>query len=266
VKGCRLVNVQPAVDGAWLTLHDVKRDQTERLLARVLVGADGSVSRVAKALSGEPRETVPLAQAVVEIPTPVPSDVTEVWFDPATTPYFYWLIPESPDRAAVGLIGGDGRAVRGHLEAFLERRGLRAIDVQAARVPVFSSRYRRGGRLGGCEVYLVGDAAGHVKITTVGGLVSGLWGARAAAAAILEGTSYGRELWPLRRELAVHRFLRLMFNRFQAADYDDLLRLMNPAAVAVLRAYTRDELAHALVRLVAAQPRFIGLAARLLFR
>jgi len=51
-----------------------------------------------------PIETVPLVQAIVRLPKDCPPDTTRVWFVPDDTPYFYWLIPESAERGALGVI------------------------------------------------------------------------------------------------------------------------------------------------------------------
>ena len=59
-------------------------------------------------------------------------------------------------------------------------------------------------RRAGGEIYLVGDGAAQVKVTTVGGLVTGLRGAKAAANAILRRSDYVKELRALKRELSLH--------------------------------------------------------------
>lgn len=64
-------------------------------------------------------------------------------------------------------------------------------------------------------------------MTTVGGLVTGLAGARSLTRAILDGRHYRRESRELRRELNLHAVLRQMLNRFNPAQYDQLLGLLN---------------------------------------
>src|SRR5207249_7597277 len=114
-------------------------------------------------------------------------DTTRVWFIPEDTPYFYWLIPESPKRGAAGLIGEDGPQTRRALNRFLEKQHLEPLEFQAARIPLYTRWIPVRRRLSGANVYLVGDAAGHVKVTTVGGIVTGFRGATAVAEAILNG-------------------------------------------------------------------------------
>lgn len=74
---------------------------------------------------------------------------------------------------------------------------------------------------------LVGDAAGQVKVTTIGGVVTGMCGGAAAARAILGGTSYTAETSSLRWELRAHAALRHLLDAFTDADYDHMLNLLN---------------------------------------
>src|SRR6185437_6151658 len=92
-------------------------------------------------------------------------------FVPADTPYFYWLIPESAERGALGLIGEVGSEARKHLEAFLVKRNLEPLAFQGARIPVYTRWVPVRKKLAGGEVFLVGDAADKVEVSTVGDVV-----------------------------------------------------------------------------------------------
>src|SRR4029077_9149801 len=127
--------------GIELTLSktgpQAKETQYERVSCSAVVGADGAQSGVARA-AGWPRlTTVPLVQALVRLPSGMPSDTVRVWFVPDDTPYFYWLIPESRERGALGLIGTDGQRTRRCLERFMEKRHFKALAFQGARIPVY---------------------------------------------------------------------------------------------------------------------------------
>ena len=112
---------------------------------------------------------------------------------------------------------------------------------------------------------LVGDAAGHVKVTTVGGIVTGFLGALGIVEAVLnDGPS--RALRTLRRELDLHRLVRRTLHRFTEADHLRLLDAMNGSARRLLRAYTRDGATPLLVRLCLGQPRFMYLGLRALLK
>ena len=179
------------------------------------------------------------------------------------TPYFYWLNPESQKRVAVGIIAEEGNRARSKLAQFLSRRGLEPVEMQAARIPAYTHSTRPWRRMAGADIYLVGDAASQVKVTTVGGLVTGLRGARAAAGKILQRCDYLKELRPPRGELSLHLLIRTILNRFHSADYDRLLELLNEKTIRLLGFYNRDQAARMLFRVVLAQPRLLKFAASL---
>lgn len=261
--GCKFVNLEPAEQGVTVTIHDTHRDQVETFKTTTLVGADGAFSGVAKIADRNGHETTPILQAIVKLPDGAQAKTTQVWFQPEDTPYFYWLIPESHKQAAVGFITEEGNKAKSKLEQFLFRRKLEPVEIQAARIPAYSYSTRPWRRMSGSDIYLVGDAASQVKVTTVGGLVTGLCGAKAAANAILRRVNYLKELRPLRRELSLHLLIRTVLNRFHSADYDRLLDLMNERTISLLGIYNRDQAAAMLCRVLLAQPRLLKFAASL---
>lgn len=237
----------------------------EEVYVDTVVGGDGASSRVARAAGWPAMETVSLLQAIVPLPREMPLDSARVWFVPQDTPYFYWLIPESPTRGALGLIGQTGPETRRHLERFLEKRGLEPIEFQGAPIPVYKGWVPVCRRVGNGSVYLVGDAAGQVKVTTVGGIVTGFRGALGVAEAIFnEGAN--QELRTLRRELDLHLFLRRMLHGFQQGDYSRLVDLLNDRTRASLGEYSRDEAWKVLWHICLRQPRLLLLGLRGLLR
>jgi flavin-dependent dehydrogenase len=260
--GCRFVGLEPARGGLILTLESAGGRRIEPIRTRTLIGADGAASRVASAVGKGARPAIALLQARVALPYGAGAGTTQVWFDPAGTRYFYWLVPESAGQAVVGLIAEGEQQARRSLERFLGDRGLVPLEYQEAQVPCSMTGPSPWCTVAGARVLLVGDAGGQVKVTTVGGVVTGLWGARAAAQAILRGTSYRRELGGLRRELALHQLVRRALNRFTAADYDELLDLVNRRTKGILAARNRDEIGHILFPALFTQPRLLLLAAR----
>ena len=257
--GRRVRTLRTSGDG--VTLEVGCNGATEELTATTVVGADGTFSRVARAAGWPPLTTVPLVQAIVRLPRDLPSDTARVWFHPDDTPFFYWLIPESTEQGALGMIGEDPQETRRYLEQFLERRQLEPLEFQAARIPRYTRWVPPRRRMGHADIYLVGDAAAHVKVTTVGGIVTGFRGALGVAETILHGRTSG-VLRQLRRELDWHRLLRRSLGHFRQHDYELLLDVLNPGAKGVLSAHTRDEASRVLLRLCLAQPRLILLALR----
>ncbi|MGH9741434.1 MAG: NAD(P)/FAD-dependent oxidoreductase, partial [Candidatus Acidiferrum sp.] len=131
----RFLGLSP--NGRGLRVEVDSAGKREELHAASVVGADGASSRVARS-AGWPRiETVPLVQAIVRLPKDHPPDTTRVWFVPDDTPYFYWLIPESAERGALGIIGVDGSDTKRCLTRFLEKKQMEPLDWQGARIPVY---------------------------------------------------------------------------------------------------------------------------------
>jgi flavin-dependent dehydrogenase len=233
----------------------------EEIHAGTVIGGDGAASRVARAAGWRPLETVPLVQAIVRLPKDMSPDTTRVWFVPDDTPYFYWLIPESSTRGALGIIGESGADTRRCLERFLEKRKLDPIEFQGARIPVYTRWVPVRRQFGESSVYLVGDAAAQVKISTVGGTVTGFRGALGVAEAVLGGGA-SRELRTLRRELEVHLLLRRSLHNFRQADYSRLVDLLSDSAKHPLGEYSRDEAWKILWRVCLREPRLILLGLR----
>jgi len=259
--GNRFVDLQSNGNGLRVHVERTHAARTEELHADVVVGADGALSRVAQT-SGWPRQpTVPLVQAIVRVPSDMRPDTVRVWFVPDDTPYFYWLIPESEERAVLGLIGEDGQETRRCLDRFMEKRGFTPLGYQGARIPVYDRWTPVERRVGAGRVFLVGDAAGQVKVTTVGGIVTGFRGAIGVSEAILNGGE-SRELRSLRRELDLHLLIRKTIHQFKQADYCRLVDLMDASTRHCLSQYTRDEAASVLWHIAMSQPRILLLALR----
>ena len=235
-----------------------------KIQPRVLVGADGASSQVASAGGWNPQATVPLLQAIVRPPEDLEPETSRVWFVPDDTPYFYWLIPDTPGRAALGVIGDSRGSLRGKFDAFVERRGLTPLEYQAAKIPRYDRWKRVHTRVGETDLYLVGDAAAQVKVSTVGGLVTGFRGAIGVAERIL-GRS-GRSLRSLRRELDAHLLVRKVVHGFGEQEYCRLLDLLNQPTMRSLHRHTRDEATSILWKVALGQPRLLQMSIRSLVK
>jgi flavin-dependent dehydrogenase len=259
--GRRFQSLEPNGRGLVVEVERTTDGGREEVEARTIVGADGAVSRVARAAGWPTLPTVPLMQAIVRLPKDLAADTSRVWFIPQDTPYFIWLIPESASRGALGIIGETGPRTRRALENFMEKKNFEPLEFQGARIPVYTKWTPVYRRVGNGSVYLAGDAAGQVKVSTVGGIVTGLRGARGVAQAILNGGA-SRELKALRLELDIHLLLRKSLHDFQQSDYSLLVDLLNDSALESLAEHTRDEAWKILWRVCLRQPRLILLGLR----
>ena len=260
--GFRFLGLEDAGSGLVLSLQDLAKGTTHHITTNILIGADGVPGSVASAASRDSRETVAIVQAKVVLAEKASADCVKVWFDRQRTCFFHWLIPESESRAVIGLISRNGESAGENLEDFLRSLRCETLELQAAQVPLHNPLLEPSRTISSSKILLIGDAGGQVKATTVGGVVAGLRGARAAVRAIIGRESYGKMLRPLKAELDLHCMMRAVLNRFTDRDYDLLLELLDKTTKNLLGAHNRDEFRGAFFRLLLTQPRLLLLGAK----
>jgi flavin-dependent dehydrogenase len=265
--GRRFLSFESSGEGVDVVYRDSTACANRETRADVLIGADGVFSGVARSASHNGHFQTALLQARVRIDkNDISRDTYRVWFDPGRTKYFYWLIPESDEIAALGLIADDARQAGGALKSFLREQGMEPIEYQSSTVPMHKFQYFTRTNEISRNVFLVGDAAAQVKVTTVGGVVTGLRGARAVADAILHGKKYGEEAGKLKRELDLHLLVRRLLDGFDDLDYDTLIDSMGGALNEILSKETRDDLSRMYLDIISSQPKLLLLGARALLR
>jgi len=237
-----------------------------QIATSILIGADGVNSCVAEAVEIPQPASVPIIQAEIELPLGWNPAVTKVWFNVEDTRFFYWLIPESKSRGVVGLVGDRPQETRALLDRFLAKHAFVTETYQAGTVAMHQPNLRPYTKVGNLPVYLIGDAAGQVKVTTVGGSVTGFQGAQAVVRSIMRGTPYSKELKTLNRELNLHWGIRALLEQWNNQGYEKLVQAINPAVIDFLAQHNRDEMAGAFWKLPLLQPRFVPMGAKLLFR
>ena len=255
-------------NGRKLAFNVSHNGDVEGHSAETLVAADGAFSKVARSAGWAMPVTVPLVQTIVDLPNDQSPDTTRVWFIPEETPYFFWLIPHSPTQGVLGLIGRDGMDEANateRLERFVEKKNLVPLELQSACIPVYRKWTPTRRKIGKSYVYLTGDAAGHVKVSTVGGIVTGFRGAMGVAESILDG-GRSTKLRHLKRELDWHSLIRKLLNEFGQEDYSRLVDLLTASAKHTLGHITRDESRKLIWTLIIKQPRFLLLGLRSLLR
>ncbi len=242
-----------------------KQDSVELVSAAYMIGADGVQSTVRKNLGLDPVPSVPLLQAVVDLPEGWDPRTTKVWFDVGTTPYFYWLIPRNRKQAVVGLISEQGANIQMLLESFLTKYNFRSLSFQSGQAALHSKDSLPYYMVGNLPIMLVGDAAGQVKVTTVGGTVTGFIGALDAVARI-QGSNNQRGQLQVNKELDLHHYIRELLDQMAPKDYDDLIDMLNPSVTKFLSCHDRDNMRSHFWKLALLQPRFIPLGLKLLSR
>ncbi len=168
--------------------------------ARIVIDAEGPSRRLAKAAGLATNRRAPLLGVNTEVECEIDPEMVEVWFSEETAPgFFAWVIPTSDRQARVGLAARNGDPTR-HLTNFIKKR-FNSASIQPPRVGqvLVDGPLDRTSFPG---ILLVGDAAGHVKPTTGGGVVLGglcaIEAGKASALALesgtLDATSYD-EAW-----------------------------------------------------------------------
>jgi len=112
------------------------------------------------------------------------------------------------------------------------------------------------------NIFLIGDAACHVKATTGGGIIPSLKAAHTLCDCILSKKDYGKEFKKQSgRELLLHLRIRNALNKFSDKDYGYLLSLMNQEKVKkILKKYDRDTPMPLVLNLLLREPRFLSFA------
>jgi flavin-dependent dehydrogenase len=175
----------------------------------------------------------------------------DVWFGSKAPEFFAWSVPESSSISRVGLAMRKG--AKPYFDALLKEVGGKVVDYQAGPLPIYNGKPCSKG-----NVFLVGDAGTLSKATTGGGIITGMLSGKALASALAKGTSYERELKPLRRELKIHYWLRRALNTFSDQEYERLVRRMStPRVRRILAEHPREFPSRFVLKLVLAQPGFV---------
>ncbi len=217
----------------------------------ILLGADGPFSRVAHT-NGllTKREYVYGMQATVA--GNFEKDTVDIY--PGLSE-FGWVVPENESLARVGVVAR--KAPKDEFNALVKKYG-KPVCYSHGPIPLYSPSHptQKG------NVYLVGDAAAHVKATTYGGIIYGVMGAQEFAKSICENKDYTR-LWKERfgKELWISLKMRQALNKLTLEDYDRLTHLISKKAVMdIFGSVERDFPLRMVLKLLIKEPRFFAYA------
>ena len=230
-------------------------NKEKHLTPDIVIAADGPLSQTAKAYGfyHPERENYYGIQTVVE--GNFDSMTYRTFFGNGVCPdLFAWIVPESSTTARVGLAAK--KSAGSYFSKFMKRQGFTAKEMQAGVIPLFHPKQRL--KKGNC--YLVGDASGYVKATTLGGIVPAFKQARILVDCINDGrpVDYNKETKLLRREMKIHLRVQKILNKFSDKDWDRLLDYVNqPKIQKVLEKHTRDNPIPLVTKTLLKEPRFL---------
>ncbi|MDW8398484.1 MAG: geranylgeranyl diphosphate reductase [Acetobacteraceae bacterium] len=171
------------------------RDGEEaRIPARMVIGADGANSRVARQeVTGERPKCVFAYHEIIATPADgrVDGARCDVVYDGRLSPDFYsWIFPHGPTISVGTGSAHKGFSLRGAVGALRERTGLadaETIRREGAPIPLKPLKRWDNGR----DVVLAGDAAGVVAPASGEGIYYAMLGGRLAAEAVREALATG---------------------------------------------------------------------------
>lgn len=243
-------------EGNELILKDSTTNAEKRISPDIVIAADGPLSPTAKAygLYHPERENYFGVQALVEGKFDPGSFQT--YFGVSVCPeLFAWVVPESATTARVGL--GMRKNSRAYFDKFMKDHNFTVKEMQAGTIPV----YHPAQKLHQDNCYLLGDAAGFVKATTLGGLVPGLKQAEILADCIHNNKDYEKAVKPVAKRLKLHLMVRRILDKFSDNDWDKLVSYINqPKVQKVFEKYTRDNPVPLVSMALLKEPRFLRFA------
>ncbi len=239
-----------------IVLFDTVRKAEKRINPDIIIGADGPFSCTAKAFGfyHPERKNYLGVQAVVE--GKFAPQVIQTFFGKDICPgLFAWIVPESSSRARAGLAALNNS--QDHFKEFLRKNNLTVKEMQGGIIPLYHPKQKL--HIKNC--YLVGDASGYVKATTLGGLVPGLQQAEILAECINTVKDYETEIEPVRKQMNLHLKMHNIFRKFSDSDWDNLIKLADqPRLKEILERYTRDNPLPLITKALWHEPRLLFFA------
>ncbi len=241
-------------DKPTLIIKDTKNNQEKSITPDIVIAADGPLSPTAKAYEFyyKKRENYYGVQATVHGKFD-PNTILTYFGNDVCPGLFAWVTPESNTTARIGL--ATKKDARKYFDKFMQQHNFTASQMQAGTIPVYHPKQKLQYK----NCYLVGDASGYVKATTLGGLVPALQQAQILVDSILNDKNYKTQLKPITRQMKLHRKIHLTFNKFSDKDWDKLVSYVNkPKVRTVFETYTRDNPIPLVTHALFAEPRFLG--------
>ncbi|MDP3733597.1 MAG: NAD(P)/FAD-dependent oxidoreductase [Nanoarchaeota archaeon] len=240
-------------EGNELIIKDSIQNVEKRITPDIVIASDGPLSPTAKAygLYHPQRENYYGIQAIVEGHFD-PASFKTYFGEKVCPELFAWIVPESSTIARVGL--AMRKNSRAYFDKFMAEHGFTVKEMQAGTIPV----YHPAQQLQKENCYLLGDAAGFVKATTLGGLVPGLRQAEIVVDCISNHKNYQQEVQPLAKKLKLHLLVRRILDKFSDRDWDTLVSYINqPKVQKVFEKYTRDNPIPLVMMALIKEPRFL---------
>jgi len=176
--------------------------------------------------------------------------------------FYWWSIPENEKYSRIGLASQFNPKIVFNI--LKEKYKLKTIT--AGLIPIYKPFSKSSNK----NVFLVGDAAGHVKNTTGGGIVPGLVACDKLVNAFDNDKNiskkYEKSLFDLHLELTTHFLIRKILNNFNSNDYSSLFMLTNQNKIQKKKKkISRDYAKKLAFSMLVSEPRYFKFLPKLFF-
>ena len=229
-------------------------NKVEKIIAPdIVIATDGPLSPTAKAYGFYHPERINFYGIQATVEGTFEPHTIQTYFGKDICPgLFAWVVPESATIARVGL--ATTKNSKHYFDIFMKEHNFVAKEIQAGAIPIYHPQQKLQHE----NCYLVGDAAGYVKATTLGGLVPGLQQARILADCIINGKNYTKEVKVVRRKMWLHLQVQKIFHKFTDDDWDLLVSYINqPKIQKIFEQHTRDNPFPLVLKSLLKEPRFL---------
>lgn len=205
---------------------------SKKYKANIIIGADGINSVVRKNIGIKSPPIISAAQVIAQTEYENESTVEIFLGSDIALGFFGWKIPLFDGLAKIG-VGAYGASVK-YLNRLIKKIGAKPLSISASGIPVgFAERtYDRG-------VILIGDAAGHVKATSGGGVYPSLRIAKIASDVVIQALEKGdysrdflakyEELWKkdIGKELKKAQWIHKIYRKIKDVEFDKIIEMLN---------------------------------------
>lgn len=197
--------------------HVIRNNKTKKektIKTTHLVGCDGPLSKVSTIHGLDKHRHNYMGHQVT---IKVKEHENNIKFFPHIGQYA-WYVPETETTARVGVCTNikGGKAI---FDAFLKRFKGKQLSNQSGLIPTFSPRRKTHIHVPTHSVTLLGDAAGHIKNTTGGGIIPGF----KAANHFSKTMNTYSESKALRKELYTHFLVHNLVSSCSHKEWDDII-------------------------------------------
>ncbi|MCA9478295.1 MAG: NAD(P)/FAD-dependent oxidoreductase [Nanoarchaeota archaeon] len=201
--------------GAQHHVRDMENGKRKIIKSDQLVGCDGPQSTINKAFSIQKKKKQYMG---FQIRLKVSEHENAIQFYPHIGQYA-WYVPESENIARVGVCtSGQPKPI---FNAFLKKFKGTQLNIQAGFIPYHQPFQKTTFKASNLQVSLLGDAAGHIKNTTGGGIVPGI---KAAQQFIDTDSNYKGMKGSLQRELYSHFLVHNILKQCTPKEWDAIIK------------------------------------------